>query len=81
VLVEPMVLRGEHGVDEGLGRIREPDRSVVLGGLIDPAAEDESLEDGLASVLAVPAAPAGIRRAAVGPGGQEEGAHAVGERG
>jgi hypothetical protein len=30
---------------------------------------------------AVPAAPAGIRRAAVGPGGQEEGAHAVGERG
>jgi hypothetical protein len=32
-------------------------------------------------VCAVPAAPAGIRRAEVGPGGQEEGAHAVGERG
>jgi hypothetical protein len=32
-------------------------------------------------LVAVPAAPAGIRRAAVGPGGQEEGAHAVGERG
>jgi hypothetical protein len=30
---------------------------------------------------AVPAAPAGIRRAEVGPGGQGEGAHAVGERG
>jgi hypothetical protein len=29
----------------------------------------------------VPAAPAGIRRAEVGPGGQGEGAHAVGERG
>jgi hypothetical protein len=30
---------------------------------------------------AVPAAPAGIRRAEVGPGGQGEGAHAVGEPG
>jgi hypothetical protein len=31
--------------------------------------------------IAVPAAPAGIRRAEVGPGGQGEGVHAVGERG
>jgi hypothetical protein len=37
--------------------------------------------DAFPAGLAVPAAPAGIRRAAVGPGGQEEGAHAVGERG
>jgi class 3 adenylate cyclase len=33
------------------------------------------------SKIAVPAAPAGIRRAAVAPGGQEEGAHAVGGAG
>jgi hypothetical protein len=53
------------------------------GEWIDDTLAERAREKGLLArtPLAVPAAPAGIRRAAVGPGGQEEGAHAAGERG
>src|SRR6266851_171699 len=53
VLEEPMILGGEHGVDEGLRRFGEPDRAIVLSGPIAHARQHLTLEGGALDVLAV----------------------------
>ncbi len=53
VIEEPMVLRGEHGVDEDLRSGGELDRAEIFSRLISPAREDLAFEHRALHVLAL----------------------------
>jgi alpha-ketoglutarate-dependent taurine dioxygenase len=79
-------LRGNEGWHTDSSYMPLAAKASVLSAQVVPSAGGETEWADMRAAYdaldeAVPAAPAGIRRAAVGPGGQEEGAHAVGERG
>jgi hypothetical protein len=69
-----VVLRSDGRLPARILRLRKRQGQEAIQGL-------ERVLDALDEIGAVPAAPAGIRRAEVGPGGQGEGAPAVGSAG
>ena len=53
VVEEPVVLDGDHGVDQDLGRLRELDRPIVLARLVRAAGQHLALERRARGLLAV----------------------------